>query len=35
MVIVAMMIVVWALSANKNSSPTEPKNDRPVERWYS
>ncbi len=34
MLIVAAMIVVWAISASK-SSPAEPKNDQVVQRWYS
>jgi hypothetical protein len=35
MLFVATMIVAWAMSGGKSSSPTAPKNDRPVERWYS
>ena len=30
---VAVMIVVWAISASK-SSPTEPKNDQAVVMWW-
>ncbi len=34
MLIVAVMIVAWAISASK-SSPAEPKNDQPVVwTWY-
>jgi hypothetical protein len=34
MLTVAVMIVVWAMSASK-SSPAEPKNDQPVVwTWY-
>jgi hypothetical protein len=32
MLIVAGMIVAWAMSAGK-SSPAEPTNDQPVETW--
>ena len=34
MLIVAGMIVAWAVSASK-SSPAEPKNEQAVERWYA
>ena len=33
MLIVAVMIVAWAISAGK-SSPAEPQNDRAVVMWY-
>jgi hypothetical protein len=33
MLIVAGMIVAWAMSASK-SSPAEPKNDQVVESWW-
>lgn len=33
MLIVAGMIVAWAVSASK-SSPAEPKNDQAVVTWY-
>jgi hypothetical protein len=34
MLIIAGMIVAWAISASK-SSPAEPKNDQTVEHWYA
>jgi hypothetical protein len=34
MLIIAGMIVAWAISASK-SSPAEPKNDQAVEHWYA
>ena len=34
MLIVAGMIVAWAVSASK-SSPAEPKNEQVIERWYA
>lgn len=33
MLVVAAMIVAWAMSASK-SSPAEPKDDQAVETWY-
>jgi hypothetical protein len=33
MLIVAVMIVAWAISASK-SSPAEPKNDQVIDTWY-
>ena len=34
MLIVAGMIVAWAISASK-SSPAEPTNEQVIERWYA
>jgi hypothetical protein len=34
MLIVAAMIVPWAISASK-SNRTEPKNEQVIERWYA
>ncbi len=33
MLIVAVMIVAWAISASKSSS-AEPKNDQVIDTWY-
>lgn len=34
LLILAVMIAAWALSAGKSSS-ADPRNDKPAERWYS
>ena len=35
LLLLAVMIVSWAMSVSGNSRPVDPENDQPIERMYS